>query len=98
MNVPIPGTNAGDMVFRHSAVPVRDAKEPGVFIPVAPLPRVEVNVNYVQSQREAFEAGLPPLHARAAGTIEGGGLVELEAGGERGSIQSSGGRRAMGYA
>jgi len=93
-NVSIPGLNAGDMVFRHSALPVLPAKEEGIFVPLTPLPQVRANVEYVQTQREAFENGLPPVHARDSAA----GLVELETAGERGMIKSSGGKRAMGYA
>lgn len=96
-SVALPRLQAGDMVLRHSAVPIASGAagdEQGIFVPVSPLPRSSANETYVQQQRLAFEQGLPPAHARA----EGDGLVALERDGAREMIASRGGKRAMGYA
>lgn len=92
----MPKLNAGDMIFRHSSIPVvssPEGKGEGVFVPTTPLPKIQVNEGYIVQQKEAFEKGVPPPHVGGEG-----GLVELENGGTAQTIGSNGGRRAMGYA
>lgn len=96
-SVAVPRLQAGDMILRHSAIPIASGPpgdEQGIFVPVTPLPRSPANEAYVHEQRLAFEQGLPPVHAR----VEGDGLVALERDGARELIASRGGKHAMGYA
>ncbi|RXK38271.1 hypothetical protein M231_04444 [Tremella mesenterica] len=85
----IPTLHPGDVIVRHAGLPVLGEGEQ-VFLPITPLRDTEANKEFIKKQRQAFERGLPPPHARV-------GLAVQEQEGSVGMIRSSGGRRVMGY-
>lgn len=83
----------GDVLYRQAAIPAQNpllSGEEGLTLPVSPLPSAS-SAEYVQAQRAAFEAGLPPPQARREGS------VAVEEGRSAQDIVTGGGRRALGF-
>ena len=87
----IPALLPGDMVVRHTSLPLSPGADEGIYLPVSPLPRTQANIALIEKQKTAFEQGTPPPHVGTEG------LVALERPGSASRIPSNGGRRAMGY-
>lgn len=86
------------MILRHSGLPINSDDRGGqAFLPLSLLPKTEANEKFVQYQRKAYEAGLPPRLGHGAGAWGERGAIRVE---ETRGVLALGGARAgrmMGY-